>query len=160
GVSRNSIRVSGRIAFSQAPASVPSTSVWVMPKRGRICSTTCRQEPNMALAATTWSPVFRAERNVADTAAMPVAVARPASGPSRRPLRATEMGGGGVPAPVLLIPAGLALETGFGFLSRLIGITGGEKQRLGGLLERRAHLAAPHRQGALLPVFRFFVGGH
>jgi hypothetical protein len=85
------------MAASQAAVSVPSTSVWVMPKRGRICSTTCRQEPNMARAATTWSPVLSDDRNTAETAAMPVAVARPTGAPSSSAMRASNIETVGLP---------------------------------------------------------------
>ena len=67
---------------------------------------------------------------------------------------------GGIAEAAILIAADLALEAGLGFLSRLIGIAGGEEKRLGGLLEGGAHLAGPHRQGAFSPVSGLFVRGH
>src|SRR3546814_15884780 len=56
GVSKKKTLVLGRIAFSQASLSRPSTTVDSIPKRGHSVSTSQRHDPNAALAATTWSP--------------------------------------------------------------------------------------------------------
>ena len=85
---------------------------------------------------------LQADRNTAVTAAMPVAVARPTGGAFQRRHALLEHGDGGIAEAAILIAADLALEAGLGFLGRLIGIAGGEKQRLRGLLEGRAHLPA------------------
>lgn len=53
--------------------------------------------PNMARAATTWSPVLRADRNTAVTAAMPVAVARATGAPSSAAMRSSNMEMVGLP---------------------------------------------------------------
>ena len=47
----------------------------------------------------------------------------------------------------------LAGHTGFGLLGRIVGISGGQEDRLGNLAELRAHKAAAHRPGGRLPAF-------
>ena len=56
-----------------------------------------RQEPNSALAATTWSPALSWPSMEAVTAAMPVAVARAASAPSSKAMRCSNMATVGLP---------------------------------------------------------------
>ena len=64
------------------------------------------------------------------TAAMPVAVARATGAPSSAAMRSSNMVTVGLPKRRILIAADFALEAGFGFFGRLIGIAGGEEQRL------------------------------
>ena len=80
-----------RIAAFHAAKSVPFTSVEVTPKRGSHSSITQRQEPNSALAATTWSPALTSPISAVVTAAMPVAVERAASAPSSAAMRFSNM---------------------------------------------------------------------
>ena len=51
----------------------------------------------MALAATTWSPVRKDDRNTALTAAMPVAQARATGAPSSSAMRSSNMEMVGLP---------------------------------------------------------------
>ena len=60
----------------------------------------------------------------------------------------------------ILIAGAFALEAGLGLLGCLIGVTGGENQRLAGFLEGGADLPAAHRLGALAPFAGFFVRRH
>ena len=83
--------VFGLTAFSQLAMSVPSTSVASMPYFGASVSTTQRQEPNSARAATIWSPALALHRSAAVTAAMPDAVARASSAPSSAHMRFSNM---------------------------------------------------------------------
>jgi hypothetical protein len=91
GLSRKNAFVSSRTASRQAERSGPSTRVERTPKRGSHSSITQRQEPNRALAATTWSPALSWPIRAAVTAAMPVAVARAACAPSTAAIRASNM---------------------------------------------------------------------
>ena len=91
GDSRKNALVFFRTASFQASRSVPSTSVEATPKRGSHSSTTQRQEPNSAFAATTWSPARTMPISAVVTAAMPVAVARAASAPSSAAMRLSNM---------------------------------------------------------------------
>ncbi len=83
--------VFGRTAAFHWSRSSPSTKVEATPKRGRKSSTTQRQEPNSALAATTWSPARTWPTSEVVTAAMPLAVARAASAPSNSTMRRSNM---------------------------------------------------------------------
>ena len=91
GLSRKKSFVFGRTAFSQFSIFVPSTSVASIPYFGISVSTTQRQEPNSARAATTWSPALALHRSAAETAAMPEAVARASSAPSIAHMRFSNM---------------------------------------------------------------------
>ncbi len=68
-----------------------------------------------------------------------------------------EHGHGGIAETAILIAVDLAFEAGFGLFRRLIGEAGGQEQRLGRLLERRAQRPCPHSQraGAHFPGFLF-----
>ena len=71
-----------------------------------------------------------------------------------------EHGDGGIGQAGILEARAFALEAGFGFFGRVIGIAGGENQRFAGFLESRAHLAAAHRLGAPAPFSGFLVRRH
>ena len=77
-------------ASRQASRSVPSISSVSIPKRGKMSAMIYWQEPKSARAATTRSPAFNWHIIDAKTAAMPLAVARQASAPSRSRRRSSK----------------------------------------------------------------------
>uniref|UniRef100_UPI00311F889F hypothetical protein n=1 Tax=Thauera sp. SDU_THAU2 TaxID=3136633 RepID=UPI00311F889F len=97
GLSRKKTLVFLRTAPSQLARSRPSISVHSIPYFGASVSTTQRQEPKRARAATIWSPAFNWQRMAAETAAMPEAVARASSAPSSMHMRFSNMSLVGLP---------------------------------------------------------------
>ena len=91
GLSRKKVFVLGRTAARHCARSSPSTRVEATPNRGKSSSTTQRHDPNSAFAATTWSPARTCPISAAVTAAMPLAVARAASAPSKAAMRASNI---------------------------------------------------------------------
>jgi len=69
-------------AARHSSASVPFTSVVSIPNWGARFLTMCRQDPNSAWGATIRSPAFNWLISAANTAAMPLAVAKQRSAPS------------------------------------------------------------------------------
>jgi hypothetical protein len=69
-------------------------------------------------------------------------------------------GNGGIADAAILVTGAFPLEAGFAFLGILIGIAGGQEQRLAGFLEGRAYLSTAYGQGAWTPIACFLVGGH
>ena len=91
GVSKKNTLVSGRIAASQAALSALSITVVWMPNLGSRLSTSQRQEPKAARAATTWSPAESWQSSAVVIAAIPLACARQASAPSSSAMRSSSM---------------------------------------------------------------------
>jgi hypothetical protein len=152
--------VSGRIAACQADRSLPSTKVVVMPE--------ARQHGLQDIAAGAeqgaggYDVIARlqsCQEHGGDS--------RHAGSGGARHRRAFEQrhalfehGNGGIGDATILIAWALALEAGSGLFGVLIGIAGGEDQRLAGFLEGGTDLSAAHRLGAFAPFARFFVGSH
>ena len=117
--------------------SVPSTSVASMPYFGASVSTTQRQEPNSARAATIWSPALRCTEDRRRHR-------RHAGGRGARILGAFQRAhalfehvDGRVGVARIDEARLLALEARFGRLRALVDIALGEVHRLGGLAEAR-----------------------
>ncbi len=133
GVSSRKAFVAGVTAARHSSRSGPSTSVQPTPKRGSRSSTTQRQDPNSARAATTWSPALTWPMIAAVTAAMPVAVACPISAPSSDGHALFEHGRGRVGIPRVAVARLLVEKACLGALGALVDETLREKQRLRGL---------------------------
>ena len=85
GVSTSTITVRpGRTAAATASASVPSTNVTSMPKRGHTVVKSWLVTENVLRWATTWSPCEHRPRTTDEMAPMPEPKASAASAPSSR----------------------------------------------------------------------------
>ena len=96
------------------------------------------------------------QRNVAVTAAMPLAVARATGAPSSAAMRASNIETVGLPKRRVLVAFGLALEAGLRFSGRLIGIAGGQEQRLRLFPEMPCASARRARPACARAIFRAF----
>ncbi len=90
GVSKKTAVVGVARASRHWSRSVPSTKTVSTPQRGRISSRMTKQEPKRAREATTRSPRAQSAAIVVNTAAIPDAVAKQASAPSRRRIRSSK----------------------------------------------------------------------
>ena len=90
GVSKNTAAVGTERASRHCSRSAPSTKTVSTPQRGRISSRITKHDPKSAREATTRSPAPTRAASEVNTAAIPDAVAKQASAPSRRRMRSSK----------------------------------------------------------------------
>ena len=96
-LSKNTALVPGCTAAFHCARSAPSTNVTFTPNRVSTSSSTYRHDPNSARDDTTWSPARNIEVSAPLTAAMPLAVAKASSVPSRPAMRSSNIRVVGLP---------------------------------------------------------------